>query len=255
MEQGYTQDVQSKVNRRGIWWECLHLCPVSQQLWLCWPRQTRFWGDPTRSGEPIPQRTLPPFVVLYYPIVVSHTTWDSRLYSELEHLFGVLPSIPLIAQGFCGKWSGWVAKETCYFWIPAPLKMCQLTPKGCWIDFSNTLTPIWKVQICLFPMLIWKASFRNKPRDRDPSFFPSGASAQKNREKTQRDEGTRAPGFPGRRRHPMAESEGFSNFGIESKFLSPVPWPQWWGESKKTSTYPWSIPQESLNPQMKGIPS
>ena len=25
--------------------------------------------------------------------------------------------------------------------------------------------------------------------------------------------------------------------------------------SKKTPTYPWSIPQESLNPQMKGIPS
>ena len=45
---------------------------------------------------------------------------------------------------------------------------------------------------------------------------------------TQRDEGTRAPGFPGRRK-AMAESEGFSNFGIESKFLSPVPWPQWWG--------------------------
>ena len=26
-------------------------------------------------------------------------------------------------------------------------------------------------------------------------------------------------------------------------------------ESKKTPTYPWSIPQESINPQMKGIPS
>ena len=26
-------------------------------------------------------------------------------------------------------------------------------------------------------------------------------------------------------------------------------------ESNKTPTYPWSIPQESLNPQMKGIPS
>ena len=26
-------------------------------------------------------------------------------------------------------------------------------------------------------------------------------------------------------------------------------------ETKKTSTYPWSIPQTSPNPQMKGIPS
>ena len=42
-----------------------------------------------------------------------------------------------------------------------------------------------------------------------------------------------------------------NGFGIPTSVHKVEPKPL----SKKTPTYPWSIPQESLNPQMKGIPS
>lgn len=62
-----------------------------------------------------------------------------------------------------------------------------------------------------------------------PHLFFRQALRLKKTAKHPTDEGTRAGPFRAgiSRAPPMAESEGFSNFGIESKFLSPVPWPQW----------------------------
>lgn len=107
--------------------------------------------------------------------------------------------------------------------------MCQLTPNRCWIDFSNTLAPFGSSRYVSFSNVKFGKSFRNKPRDYGtPSFFASALRLKKTA-KHPTDEGTRAGPFRAgiSRAPPMAESEGFSNFGIESKFLSPVPWPQW----------------------------
>ena len=50
-----------------------------------------------------------------------------------------------------------------------------------------------------------------------------------------------------RQRKRLARSPGVFDFTLITVFFM--------GKSKRTPTYPWSIPQASPNPQMKGIPS
>lgn len=108
--------------------------------------------------------------------------------------------------------------------------MCQLTPNR---DVELTLATLWHPleapDMCLFPMLILGSLFATNHGTTGPHLFLRQALRLKKTAEHPTDEGTRAGPFRAgiSRAPPMAESEGFSNFGIESKFLSPVPWPQW----------------------------
>ncbi len=181
------------------------LCPVSRPtLVLLGHAVYIIFGEPTSSVNQSSLSVPCTLVVLYYPLLMSCATWDSSLYSELE------PS-PFVAEGL----------RLHVFFLPS--KSCQLNPKKtCWINNlckNDDLAPLRSRSRYI------RANFIRLSMDSYGIELFSALLAQI-RPPPWRWNGWNNPGVA-KPWTPMAESEGFSNFGIETKYLEPVGVPQW----------------------------